>query len=351
MQIDTANAAIDFVLSEARKSNVQYLDITFFGGEPLIESELLFLIADRFRNEKSLDQLLSFRLSTNGTLLTEHLMEQMMQREIYVSLSVDGPPDIHDLQRVNVAGKGSSQAVEKAIQVLLKANPCANVTCVLTPTSASRAYDCIDWLFNKGFRYFNLTLDYGADWTMSDMKKLESSYRELGIWYEQKISKNHRFYLSCFDERIRSRTMGKISNSEKCDLGFRQFSIAPDGGLYPCTQFVTTAGLPEFLIGHVKQGGFNHDCRKYVHNCSESPKPECKGCALTDRCASWCSCINFASTGSVTSASPVICHHERVLIPIVDEMANRLWRKRNRMFLHKHYNPSYPLIDFLEHIV
>jgi uncharacterized protein len=134
-------------------------------------------------------------------------------------------------------------------------------------------------------------------------------------------------------------------------LGFRQFSIAPDGALYPCIQFVTTETLPEFMIGHILHGGIDNNCRQHLHSCSEKTKPECNGCALQGRCASWCSCINFASTGSITSASPVVCYHERTLIPLVDEMANRLWKKRNQMFLHKNYNPSYPLIDFLEYVV
>jgi len=54
------------------------------------------------------------------------------------------------------------------------------------------------------------------------------------------------------------------------------------------------------------------------------------------------------STGTIQKASPVVCHHERILMPIVDEVANRLWKKRSRMFVHKHYNEDYPIISHLE---
>lgn len=342
-----ADAGVDFVLKEAERSRAHYLDITFFGGEPLIESELLFHIANRLA-VASEGRSTNFKLSTNGTLLTEQMMAELTRRHIYLSLSVDGPPDLHDQQRPNAAGKPTSHLVSKAIPLLLRANPCANVTCVLTPASAARAAESAAWLYDQGFRYINLTLDYSAPWTMDDMRRLEAAYRQLADWYEQKMLRNRRFYLSCFDERIQSRTKPPVSSAERCDLGRRQFSIAPDGALYPCIQFVTTEGVPEYMIGHLLHGGFDDNCRNHIHACSDAPKPECAGCALHGRCSSWCACINYASTGTVTAASPVVCYHEQVLMPIVDRMADRLWRKRNRLFLHKHYNPSYPLIDYLE---
>ncbi|MDX2071627.1 MAG: radical SAM protein [Haliscomenobacter sp.] len=351
MSREVANKSLLFVLDEARKAQVKFLDITFFGGEPLIEAELLFWLADSFQEKLPPGMTLSFRISTNGTLLTETMMQALAQRDIYVSLSVDGVPEIQDIQRPNAAGKGSSAAIEKAIPILLHSNPCASVTTVLTPNSAGHAAESIDWLYQKGFRYFNLTLDYSADWTMEDMHRLEKSYHKLAHWYEEKTQQNQRFYLSCFDERIRSHTQGPPGRDERCNLGQRQFSIAPDGALYPCIQFVTTETLPEFMIGHVLHGGFDENCREHLHSCSEKPKDACSTCALQGRCASWCSCINFASTGTVTQASPVVCYHERTLMPLVDAMANRLWRKRNQQFLHKHYNPLYPMIDYLEHLV
>ena len=53
----------------------------------------------------------------------------------------------------------------------------------------------------------------------------------------------HHCNLRFFDERIRTRTFKPLSAHERCHIGDRQFSIAPDGALYPCIQFVTTEGL------------------------------------------------------------------------------------------------------------
>jgi uncharacterized protein len=346
-----ADAGIALVLGEAQKKGATYVDITFFGGEPLLEMDLLCYIADTLAQKAGAQYTLSFKLSTNGTLLTPARLRELQQRQIYVSLSVDGPPDIHDAQRPNAGGNPSSGLVQKAIPLLLRANPNAAVTCVLTPLSAAHAARSVAWVYDQGFRFINLTLDYSAPWTLDDMRQLEQSYHQIADWYEQRTLNNERFYLSCFDERIQSHTKAPIAENERCNLGVKQFSIAPDGAIYPCIQFVTTEGVPEFMIGHVLHGGFDPQCRTHVHSCSETTKPECAGCALKGRCSSWCACINFASTGTVTSASPVVCYHEQVLLPLVDRMAERLWKKRNNLFIHKHYNPSYSLINYLENVV
>ena len=68
------------------------------------------------------------------------------------------------------------------------------------------------------------------------------------------------------------------------------------------------------------------------------------------RCASWCACSNWAGTGRLDRASPVVCAHERLLTPIADRVANQLWKRRDPHFLHKHYNPAFPVLAFLEDV-
>ena len=284
MTKETADLAIDFVLTESRNNGIEKLLITFFGGEPLIEKELLFHIADRFINEKDNFQV-NFQMSTNGTLLNESLLNELFERKIFISLSIDGAPEIQDRQRKNAAGKGTSKLVAKAAKMLLHKNPATNVTCVITPDSADAVAESVDWIYNQGFRYITTTLDYTGDWNLENMENLRRSYTKLADWYQDKMMVQERFYLSAFDERIKSRTMNPLLPNERCLIGYKQFSIAPDGELYPCITFVTTEKIPEFMIGHVQEG-FDENCRDYISRSSEKEKSECVGCAVKDRCSS-----------------------------------------------------------------
>lgn len=339
MTREIADAGIDLTLSEARKKAVTHLDIGFMGGEPLLEAGLLCHIADRIRKEAK-DCQVSFKVSTNGTMLHDDLLNELLSRGIFISLSLDGPPQVMDAQRPNAGGAGVSGRISSMIPKLLAAMPLANANCVITPLFADQVAESAQWIYAQGFRFLTLTLDYSAPWTEDDFKKLKKSYQKLAAWYLELMKKERRFYLSCFDERIRTRTQAPPLPSERCGIGKRQFSIAADGELYPCVQFVSAHTVPEFLIGHVLTG-LDEECKEHIHCASETEKKECAGCAIKERCGTWCACINYASTGTVTQASPVACWHEHVLMPIADEVANQLWRSGSRWFVHKYYNPGY----------
>ena len=346
MTDDIVNSSINFVLKEAKTKKVSQLDITFFGGEPLLEfGKICYIIDELERQKESLT--IRYQMSTNGTLLTEKMMKILSDKRVFVSLSMDGTPEMNDLHRVNAGGKGVSAQVLKACQLMLKYNPCTNVTCVITPESAAHLTESVDWIFEQGIRFITTTLDYSANWQITDFKTLKRSYKKLAKWYEQKMLNEERFYLSFFDERIRTRTLAPIEEEERCFIGQKQFSIAPDGALYPCVQFVKTEGNPEYIIGHVNDG-MDQACQSHISCCSEKEKPECQGCPLETRCSKWCSCINYMSTGSIEKVSPILCYNEKILIEIVDRTADRLWKKRNNMFIHKHYNPDYPILSHIE---
>lgn len=151
--------------------------------------------------------------------------------------------------------------------------------------------------------------------------------------------------MSCFDERIQTRTKPPVGCGGKCAIGSNQISIAPNGTLFPCIQFVKPVHEADLsvLLGDT-QDGLNTSAVTQLQSDIIRDKPECAGCALKDRCSTWCSCINYASTKSVTKASPVACYHEKMLIPIVDEMSNQLWKERNPLFIQKHYNPLYSFV-------
>jgi len=50
----------------------------------------------------------------------------------------------------------------------------------------------------------------------------------------------------------------------------------------------------------------------------------------------------------VNGVSPVLCRNERILVPVADRAAERLFRKRDPHFIQKHYNAAYPVLSLLE---
>ena len=129
-----------------------------------------------------------------------------------------------------------------------------------------------------------------------------------------------------------------------CRLGRRQISVATDGTLYPCVQFV---GHPEWSIGSV-EGGLDEARREALFRRNEAPKAACAGCALEGRCHNRCACLNFQTTGGLETVPPILCEHERILQPLCDELAATLYAERNPLFLAQHYDPAFPIRSILE---
>ncbi|MDP6116331.1 MAG: radical SAM protein [Planctomycetota bacterium] len=349
MTRETADRAVDFAIEEARAQGAQHLEVVFFGGEPLMRMELLCYIADETTRRAS-DLRVSFKLSTNGLLLTEDKIRELSARQIYISISIDGAPEVQDAQRPNLLGEGTSSKLSEVIERLLEWNPCTNVTCVVTPWSAGSLDESVMWLFEQGFAYVSPALDYSAPWTPADLARLELSLRRLADWYVENTLDGMKFYLSCFDERIQTWTKGPLQTRERCSIGIRQFSIAPSGRLYPCVQFVRDDADSGMVIGDI-HSGFDEEKRMEVNCQSEAEKPECDGCTLHSRCSSWCACVNWQSTGHIDRASPLVCQYEQVLMPIADDVGKRLWKQRNPNFVHKHYNPAFPVLSFAEQLM
>lgn len=176
------------------------------------------------------------------------------------------------------------------------------------------------------------------------MELLKKQYEILAEFYYEKTIGEDKFYLSPFEVKISSHINAESYCHERCELGKKQISVAPDGLLYPCVQFV---GEEYYSIGHV-DSGINKEMQEKIYAFNEEEKQGCEGCAISKRCNHYCGCMNLQSTGSINRVSPVQCSHERMLLPIADKLAVSLYKKKSAMFIHKHYNDMYPMLSLIE---
>ena len=110
----------------------------------------------------------------------------------------------------------------------------------------------------------------------------------------------------------------------------------------------TRAGVDsEWCIGSLATG-IDEAKRGRIHDESEKIKTPCADCAIADRCNSSCGCLNWQTTGSINQVSPVLCHYEQMTLAVADRIGKRLFKKKNALFLHKHYNAAYPVLSLLE---
>lgn len=344
MSGDTARLACDMAIASAVKSG-RSVGIVFFGGEPLLCRELIYDTVEYAQSRASEAGVsVYFKITTNGTLLDSEFIGYAASHRMFVALSHDGVRQAHDISRVFADGSGSFDALEEKIPLLLGRLPYSPALMTVTPENVRHFADGVEYLYSRGFRYIITSPDYSASWDDDSMLELRRQYKRLAEFYLTHTLAEDKFYLSPFEVKLASHIRGDAYRHERCELGRHQLSVAWDGGIYPCVQFV---GHDEYRIGDVVHG-IDEDKRIALYNKNEETKPECEGCMVRQRCNSHCGCLNLQTTGSIGHVSPVLCEHERMLIPIADRLAETLFRRRSAMFIQKHYNDMFPLMSLIE---
>ncbi len=95
MSYETGKQALDFLI--ANSGSRRNLEVDFFGGEPLMNWDVVKqLVAYGREQEKLHDKHFSFTLTTNGVLLNDEIMEFANKEMDNVVLSIDGRKEVHD---------------------------------------------------------------------------------------------------------------------------------------------------------------------------------------------------------------------------------------------------------------
>ncbi len=338
----TARAAVD--LAAGLTPQHSSTGIIFFGGEPLLHKELIEETVAYAAARETAERGFHFKVTTNGLLLDDAFVDFARRNHVFLALSMDGGPAAHDRHRRDADGKGTYERVCESARRLLRSNPYAPVMMTVNPYTAPLYADSVRHLYDLGFRYLICSLNVAARWQDEDMAVLQQQYRRLAQFYYELTMAEEKFYLSPFEVKLSSHIHSKTYCRERCELGKRQISVGPEGLLYPCVQFVDD---PAFAIGSVG-AGIDETRRDELYRRNEAEKPECADCAIRLRCNHFCGCMNRQGTGRIDAVPAVQCAHERLLMPIADELAVRLYRKRSAMFLQKQYNDFFPLVSMVE---
>jgi uncharacterized protein len=109
MKEGTAKKVLDFIFSIPMVNDCQ---IILEGGEPLLKWDLIkFLYDGAKKRAKEKNLKLGFSFTTNLSLMTEKIAEELVKMRITPCVSLDGPKELHDKQRPFISGAGSHNKV------------------------------------------------------------------------------------------------------------------------------------------------------------------------------------------------------------------------------------------------
>lgn len=323
------------------KQNQKYSIIVFYGGEPLLQKEIIKNTIE-YINSKNSKMKFFYGLTTNATLLDDEFIQYMKKNGFAnIACSIDGMKETHDLNRKTIDGKETFDIVQKNARKLIKAFDSVVSMSVITRNNLSDLSKNVNFLIEMGFKYINLLFDYSQDWQDDDLNEIRKQFSQVADIYANKILQEGDVEIPLIDEKIRTYVQEDYNCNDDCKFGMKTINVGTDGNFYPCMQFVNN---PKFIIGNC-ENGIDTKARLNLIKNSKKENEVCKNCAIRERCKHTCPCRNYMLTNDINEISPVICETEKILVEISDKMAGRLYKENSKMFIQRFYNKDYNMLN------
>jgi uncharacterized protein len=302
MDLETAKASVDFLLEQSvgRKS----IHITFFGGETLMNFPLLkSVVAYATERAAAADRNIDFSLTTNATLLTAAIIEFLSENRIGVTVSMDGPPDLHDKLRVFANGRGSYDVIAPRVRALIDGHRTraitARVTLTAGVTDVVRIYRHLrdDLGFHEiGFAPVTTAPDRlyainekGMDGVLEQFHVLADEWLEYALRGEM-----HGF--SNVSDTIAELCQG-VNKSHPCGAALGLVGVGPSGDIAPCHRFVDS---DTHSLGHISTGIDREKQSDFLTRGHIGAKYDCHSCWARPLCAGGChheAFVRYGDTG------------------------------------------------------
>ncbi|MDR0958547.1 MAG: thioether cross-link-forming SCIFF peptide maturase [Clostridiales bacterium] len=312
MTFETGKAAIDFLF--ANSGNRKNLEVDFFGGEPLMNFEVIKKIVAYARSEETKhNKNVRFTLTTNGLLLDEDKLE-FINKEMYnLVLSIDGRQNVNDNMRKTISGKGTYDIIVPKFKKAAESRDGKNyyVRGTFTRENLDFANDVIH-LANCGFNNISVEPVVCSDESpysirQEDVPAIFEQYDRLVdfIAEREKAGNPLTFFHFMIDLEGGPCIVKRISG---CGAGGEYLSVTASGELYPCHQFT---GKKEFLIGTLSTGITSKDIYKNFLSCNVYAKKSCEDCFAKFYCSGGCAANAFTASGDIFGVYDIGCRLQR----------------------------------------
>lgn len=292
MPLEIATQAVDVL---ALPSGRRQFRIVFFGGEPLLMPVEWFEGLQAHLNSHP-EMRFILGMQSNGTLLTEPIIQMLRALKIELSISLDGPPALNDVLREN------GHKVERNLRRLIEAGLDPRVLVVIAPHNAAHVPEILAYLRGLGVSKvrFNHLFPVGraADGhALSDAQLLAARLALVDdVLAHQDAPDALRDVATCkllekfarHLENLPAQARGDCTGYT-CHAGLSYFSVTPDGQVFPCSD-MSFADWAQPL-GRVQDGGFDPARMRQVLGQFHAKGPwwdRCRGCAAQVICDFGC---------------------------------------------------------------
>jgi uncharacterized protein len=315
MPIETARGAIQRVLrylGPGRKVN-----FIWHGGEPLFAGREFFCQVADYCDTFPCNTIENC-IQTNGSLLDGQFLSFCRDRGFLISLSIDGPEELHDLNRLDSDGRGTFAGAMRAVTLAREAGLAPGCVCVLSRANIHHIADLhrffsenrINVRINPVVRSGRAARSYN-DLAITPTEYGRAMCELFDLWFEDE---------ACIQIEPLATIVGNIVSPAVwgCDYHGRCLesiiAINPDGAVYPCGRF---AGLEQFRLGSIhEERDLSTILSGPLFERLTARNPEtvigCRQCEFIEICNTGCMITAYMSRGNIFDPD-YYCHGRRIL--------------------------------------
>ncbi|MCD7981447.1 MAG: thioether cross-link-forming SCIFF peptide maturase [Clostridiales bacterium] len=312
MSFEVGRRALDFLI--ANSGNRRNLEVDFFGGEPLMNWDVVReLVAYGREQEKIHDKNFRFTLTTNGVLLDDEIMEFANREMANVVLSIDGRKEVNDHMRPFRGGQGSYDRIVPKFQRFAESRHQDRyyVRGTYTHYNLDFSEDVLH-LADLGFRQISVEPVVAEDSQAyalreEDLPTLFAEYDKLAAEMVRRKNEggDFNFFHFMIDLEGGPCVAKRLSG---CGSGTEYLAVTPWGDLYPCHQFV---GNERFRMGNVWDGVVRTDIRDAFQSCNVYAKEKCRSCFARFYCSGGCAANSYHFHGHINDAYDIGCELQK----------------------------------------
>ena len=250
-----SKSMFDTILMQAKEKNV--INITLSGGEPMLNSNLLYFI------QRCRENNFSINLLSNLTLLTAKILDEFkvtpllsIQTSLY---SMD--EQVHDSITQQ---KGSFRKTKQAIESLHQHNIPLQINCPVMKQNKDSYQEVLEWAKS-------MNIEASADYMLFGC--FDGSCQNLQ--YRLDLSEIESLVERAKTEDIQPRPI--INKDNVCTVCQSSLCISPVGDVYPCE------GWQSFILGNINEQSLcdiweNSDSTNRLRHLSIKELPKCASC-------------------------------------------------------------------------
>ncbi|MBQ1410199.1 MAG: radical SAM protein [Oscillospiraceae bacterium] len=316
MDIDIAKQAVDLFYSKFKRISL----IQFFGGEPLLNEPVIRFVCEYITSlydTGKIEHLPLFGTISNGTIFSEELAETIKKYNISLTLSIDGPKDVHDCMRVFNCGRGTYDTISETISRFRDSN--------VHPTMVEATYNIAHE--QKGYSVKDTVKHIKEECHIPEvhivpvtgnekyaLSNLDSFVDSVSEVFREKAETRKDYSYSLIN-RIVDGLKKRKTAPYFCTAGVSSLSVSSKGDLYPCFMFTDN---PDFFMGSIFEGRAVFDNPRFLAIREKSlafskfEAEQCRDC-FNNRICTGCLGENYYSTGDAFHTAQDTCDMNKAM--------------------------------------